>query len=409
MTSNQRATRSSARAGGDVLDGRDIVYFSILDWWYHSRSHADFQLALELAHARKVPLVNSIGMRFPTPRSSRRAGRRLVRKLASTTHLLRRPVPSRPNFHVYSPIIFPLYSNRVVRGLSAWAVRVQLRTLVRRLRLVDPIFIITVPTAWEVVAPLNPQFVVYNRSDVHSEFPEADREVVVELETALMRRGDLVLYVNSSLMEEERPLTGDRSYLLGHGVDLEAFRLDLETPQEIERIPRPRIGLFGDLRERCVDFPLLLRLADELPDVQLVLIGDQSDTMQRLPDRPNIHLLGQRDYVEVAALATGFDVALVPYRRSPWVMGSNPIKLNEYLALGLPIVSTDFPAAHDRGDLIQIAGNADEFVRYVEAAIEAGAVEDGAQCRRRHQAVEGSSWLAKAEELEAEIARRLGA
>jgi glycosyltransferase involved in cell wall biosynthesis len=395
---------SDAGSQQTALD-RDIVYFSVLDWWYHARSHADFQLALELSRSQKVLLVNSIGMRLPTPRTSKRPLRRIARKAMSTSRLVRRPVRDRPDFYVYSPLMLPVYSNPRLRGINATAIRKQVTWLARWMRLKDPIFIITVPTAWEVVRPLAPNTVIYNRSDRHSAFPECDRDYIRRIENELMGAADLTVYVNRSLMEDERHLTGDRAYLLGHGVDLDVFRLGTDIPAEMERVPRPRIGLFGDLRERSVDFDLLAKIAKALPDHHLVLIGDPSDTRRNLPQLPNVHFLGRRDYVEVAALARGFDVAIVPYAATEWVIACNPIKFKEYLALGLPVISTDFPAAREYGSSIQIATSADEFVRRVRETAIASRTEGRADSEARRLSVAESSWRSKATELMAVISK----
>ena len=387
---------------------RGIVYFSILDWWYHARSHADFQLALELSRDHKVLFINSIGMRFPTPRTSRRPIRRIIRKAASTSRLLRHPVKDLPNFAVYSPLMVPAYSHPRLRHLSAAAIRGQVTALLRWTRMTNPLFIITVPTAWEVVKPLAPNDVIYNRSDRHSAFPEGDHDYLRQIETDLMLEANLVLYVNGPLMEQERRLTGDRSYLLGHGVDLEVFRPG-DVPEEVQRIPRPRIGFFGDLRERIVDFALLTRLASELPDHHLVLIGDASDTLRRLPQSPNVHFLGRRSHVEVAALARGFDVGIVPYTRTEWLLASNPIKIKEYLALGLPIVSTDFPAVHDYGPLIEIAVSDSDFVMKVRQSAASSRADNPPERAVRRRSVEQHSWRAKADELIEVVSTQLGA
>jgi glycosyltransferase involved in cell wall biosynthesis len=87
-------------------------------------------------------------------------------------------------------------------------------------------------------------------------------------------------------------------------------------------------------------------VASILPDAQLVLIGsvqNTSSTMKQLAGRANVHLLGRRPYSQLPALCKGFDVAVLPFVRNELTRNANPLKLREYLAAGLPVVSTDLP------------------------------------------------------------------
>ena len=85
--------------------------------------------------------------------------------------------------------------------------------------------------------------------------------------------------------------------------------------------------------------------------------------MDDIVDLPNVHWLGFRPYEEIPSYGAAFDVALMPWLRNDWIEQCNPIKMKEYLAIGLPVVSTDFPEVHFYSDTIAIAGDADHFVR----------------------------------------------
>ncbi|MEM7262826.1 MAG: glycosyltransferase, partial [Planctomycetota bacterium] len=326
---------------------RPLICFAGQDWWYHNRAHSDFQLMTRLAKERPVLLVNSIGMRMPSPGKSANILRKIFRKLRSTAKLLRRPLPDVPNYWVLSPLVVPTYGSPLGRKFSAAFTRFQVKLAARWLGLRKPDVFVTVPTAMPVVRGMSHGKLIYNRSDKHSEFREADQDHIRGLEEELIARSDHVLYVNGTLLEEERDRTGDRAYLLDHGVAVDLFDASVATdePDDLKAIAHPRVGFFGSLRPHLVDFDLIGAIADGLPDVQIVLVGDPQASTEALAGRSNIHLLGFKEYRDVPRYGAALDVALMPYHDNDWIRYSNPIKLKEYLSLGLPVVCSDLPKA----------------------------------------------------------------
>jgi GT2 family glycosyltransferase len=383
----------------------DWVCFSGQDWWYHNRGHSDFQLMLRLARDRKVLLVNSLGMRFPVPGRTSMPLRRVARKLRSTAKVLRRPVPDLPDFAVLSPILLPFYAPGPLQRLSAGLVRLQVRAACRHLGIDEPAVMVTLPTAWPVVAPLRRTTLVFNRCDKHSAFADSDPDVVAAHEDALLRQADHVVYASRALLAEERAVAGPRGRFIDHGVDLDLFgpRDQTEEPPDLRAIPRPRIGYFGGLNAFQLDFDLLARLADEIEGAQLVLIGAADTSIRPLTRRANVWHLGPRPHEQIPAYGSGFDVAIMPWLHNDWIQHCNPIKLKEYLALGLPVVSTRFPEIERYADWVSIADDADAFVAAVDDAL-----SDGGRSTppRRRAAVESSSWSAIAGRLSALVDSR---
>jgi exopolysaccharide biosynthesis WecB/TagA/CpsF family protein len=381
-----------------TTDPDDVCYvcFCAQDWWYHNRAHSDFQLMRCIARHRRVLVVNSIGMRMPVPGRSTHTARRILRKLRSVAMLVRRPIPDLPGFHVMSPLPLPFYGTPWLRRINAVLVRAQVRLVCLLLRLRTPVIVTTLPTAWDVVRPMRRRALVFNRSDLHSEFHELNRDAIESMERELLRAADHVLYVSRSLLAEEQALTGSRAHFLDHGVDLKHFRPcePAELPVDLAEIPEPRVGFFGAMDEHLVDFDLLERVAAELPDVSLVLIGDATQAMGRFDKYPNVYWLGYRPYEQIPAYGSGFAVALMPRLDNRWNRHSNPIKLKEYLALGLPVVSTDFPEVTHYTDRVRVAATQADFVAAIRATLAGGGV--GTPQERRNS-VRDSSWQARAD------------
>lgn len=379
-------------------DGRPFVCFCGQDWWYHNRAHSDFQLMTRLARTRKVLLINSIGMRMPTPGKSAAFWSRVRRKIGSMSKALKRPVPELPDYSVLSPILFPLYGSAIGRALNAKLVESQVRIAMRRARIVDPHVFVTIPTALPIARRLSKSSLIYNRSDKHSAFGEADASLIGSLEDSLLADADLSLYVSRELMREEADKRRGDAVFLDHGVDLDRFRPVPEAgwPARLRAIPGPRIGFFGGLDDYTVDFDLLEEVARELPDASLVLVGRAMCSMSRFEKHDNVHWVDFQPYEEIPAWGSAFDVALMPWQRNEWIRHCNPIKLKEYLALGLDIVSTDFPEIENYTDCVRVTRDSESFVAAIRESLDDGPLATPESQRAR---VEGATWDARVVEL----------
>ncbi len=393
--------RAAGRLGRQQEDPAAPSYVCMagIDWWYDSHAHSEAQLMRRVARTRRVLFVNSVGMRLPVPGRNSEAGRRILRKLGSMARLVRRPVADAPNFYVLSPIVIPLYASPTGRALNAAVVRAQVAVAEWVLGIREPVRMITLPTAWQAVRGLPRRRLVVNKADKYSSHPEIDRDSVVRAERELLEAADVLLYVNRELMDEDLAVAGERAVFLDHAVDLDHFvrhpRSDL--PADLAAIPEPRVGFFGSLDDYKIDMDLIEHLAREIPEAHIVLVGAATSSMKRFEPFDNVHWLGPKPYEEVPAYGSGFDVALMPYLHNEWTRHINPIKSREYLALGIPVVTTDaVPQLQPFADVLVIATDRDDFVAKVRAALHG---ESPATPDQRRAAVAGSSWDDRADLL----------
>jgi len=413
---HRSALQALARPGLEVTDGFGVLRFdepsagsaptpqpswlcfAAQDWWYHNRAHSDFQLMTRIANIRPVLLVNSIGLRMPTPGRSTMVVRRIARKARSVAKLVRRPLPDVPGFVVMTPLVIPLYDRPRIRALNAALVRAQVRLVARVVGVHAPVVFATMPTAADPLVGMSFQALLFNRSDRHSEFPEGDRATIEAMEESLLRRADRVLYVSHALMADDAETVGDRAVFIDHGVDLAHFRFRQpdQRPPELADVTGPVIGFFGGLDDYVVDLALLERVAIEIPEATLVLVGDATCPMDRLTRLPNVRWFGFRPYEDIPGFGSAFDVAVMPWLDNEWIRLCNPIKLKEYLALGLPVVSMDYPEVHAYGGLVRVASDPTQFVAQVRASLADGGPATPAA---RRAAVAGSSWDQLAERL----------
>jgi UDP-galactopyranose mutase len=219
--------------------------------------------------------------------------------------------------------------------------------------------------------------VVYDCMDELSAFRFAPPELLA-LEDELIGSADIVFTGGRSLFEAKQGRHVN-THLFPSSVDAAHFgraRLPQPDPGPTDqaRIPRPRIGYFGVIDER-IDLELLAAVAAARPDWQLVMLGplaklDRAD----LPQAPNLHWLGPKRYEELPAYLAGWDVAMMPFAINEATRFISPTKTPEYLAGGRPVVSTpvaDVVDPYGQGGLVSIAGDATDFVRAIEAALQA--------------------------------------
>ncbi len=314
-------------------------------------------------------------------------------------HLLTRAARERRVFFVEEPVRAE-GAPRLEQSVSAQGVRVcvphlldpdiaapgtteqlarSLRTLIEEHEIVRPVVWHYSPM-WEPVSRgVNASVVVYDCMDELSAFRGAPPELL-ERERALMERADLVFTGGISLFEAKR----DRHphvHPFPSSIDVPHFaraRTPLEEHAMQAAIPHPRLGFIGVIDER-MDLRLLAGVADARPEWHLVMIGpvvkiDPAD----LPRRPNLHYLGGADYADLPGLIAGWDVALMPFARNEATRFISPTKTPEYLAAGVPVVSTsirDVVRSYGEAGLVEVADDVPGWVAACERALEERAPE----------------------------------
>ena len=213
---------------------------------------------------------------------------------------------------------------------------------------------------------LRPDLRVYDCMDELSAFKGAPPQLL-ELERRLFGCVDLVFTGGQSLYEAKRHRHAN-VHAFPSSIDAGHFRKarapEAAEPLDQAAIPRPRLGFFGVIDER-MDLELVDRLAALRPDWQLVMIGPVVKIdPDVLPRRPNIHWLGGKSYDELPAYLGGWQVGLMPFALNESTRFISPTKTPEFLAAGLPVVSTaiaDVVRPYGTQGLVSIADGAEEM------------------------------------------------
>ncbi|MFH1145491.1 MAG: glycosyltransferase [bacterium] len=211
----------------------------------------------------------------------------------------------------------------------------------------------------------------------------------------LEQKANVIFVVNETL-KKKFPLRIDIHYL-PNGVETELFAKEYECPTVLRDIQRPIIGYSGTVQERF-DQELVYESAKKHPDWSFVILGWvwRGINLDKLRSLPNVHFLGRVEYKELPMFIRQWSVGIIPHKQDAFYHSNDPMKLYEYLAAGLPVVTTDNGSLEDWKDVVKIANEPEEFVRAIEEAIR----EDNWELRKeRQRLVQQASWDRRVSEM----------
>ncbi len=222
------------------------------------------------------------------------------------------------------------------------------------------------PMALPFTEHLTPEFVVFDCMDELSAFKFAPAELKIN-EKQLLEKADVVFTGGHSIYEAKKNQHSN-IHPFPSSIDKKHFGLARKIkrdPVDQAKIPHPRFGFAGVIDER-LDIDLVAEAAKKRPDWHFVMIGPVVKIdPAALPQLPNIHYLGGKDYKELPKYIAGWDVAIIPFAMNESTKFISPTKTPEYLAAGKPVISTpinDVVRPYADNKLVHIAATAEEFL-----------------------------------------------
>ena len=358
----------------------NIVMLSTAEWdnpFWTNKQHTACSLA-DAGH--RVFYIESLGLRSPDANHGR-DWRRLFKRLLRAFLL---PKRVRKNVWVWSPLVIPAASRKLLQKINKFLFSTVLA-------LYRCLYSFRSAVLWTY----NPLTLLYTKSclfdaliyhcvDEISAQPGMNKKLIQFQERKLCSLADHVFVTSSSLYSSRSQWTKHITYL-PNVVDPDHFSKNQlvsdSVPVEFESIPEPRLIFVGALSAYKVNFELIQKLALICPNWSIVLVGligegDPGTSIDQLLDIKNIHLLGPKPYKELPRLMHFSDVGLLPCVLNNYTRAMFPMKFFEYLAAGLPVVSTNLPSLEEFADYVNFANSAEEFAAQINDILERSSTFD---------------------------------
>ena len=352
---------------------RNIVLLSTAEWdnpFWTNKQHTACSLSrLDC----RILYVESLGLRRPTAHA--RDWLRIIKRLIKAFSL---PRQVKPNLWVWSPLVVPSASKWYTQLLNRIVFTISLRSITLLLGFRKSILWTYNPLVRRYINLKYFSAIIYHCVDNISAQPGMDSRLIKTEERKLCEAADHVFVTSPMLYKSLSEWTKCLTYL-PNVVDFNHFSTaltnNLPVPKEYIDVPKPRLLFVGAISSYKVDFDLIREVALIMPSCSIVLVGlvgegDPVTDVKKIKNIPNIHLLGPKPYRDLPMYMAHSQVGLLPCLLNKYTEAMFPMKFFEYLAAGLPVVSTQLPALDKFQNCFLSGENSSEFIVSIKDALD---------------------------------------
>lgn len=297
-------------------------------------------------------------------------------------------LPARPHDWLLRP-----NADRLVRGL---------RRVMRQLRMRRPLVInaFNPVSGLPLLGRLNEWATIYYCFDEITAGAWMSRHGS-RYEPLYLSRVDAVI-TTSEALRQTKSAAQPRTYCVKNGVNFDLFHQARSLAGPPADAP-PVVGYLGTADER-VDAQIVAHCAGTLPDVRFQFVGEVRDPRlkEQLAPFSNVEFVPPRQPADLPPLLAKMRAAIIPYVCNAHTYTIYPLKINEYLAAGLPVVSTPFSILDEFDGIIEQAAGPEAFAQALRRAL---ADNDPQRLAGRIATARANAWERRAEEFEAVIER----
>ena len=215
----------------------------------------------------------------------------------------------------------------------------------------------------------------------------------LRLEAGFMKMADAVIVTSQGLYDSKKDFC-KQCFIVKNAVKVDLFKKGFNP---LPGTGKTVVGYVGTVDDRS-DYELLQYLFTAMPDAEFVFVGRILSERGKdiLSKYPNVKIEGPKMPEQLPPYLQTFSVGIIPFVKDDFTKGIYPMKINEYLAAGLPVVSTAFGDIADFADLVKITDDKEAFLQHVLSEIASDTPE---KRTARLKTAENNTWDKRAEEL----------
>jgi len=381
-----------------VLKNENIICISSIDWDFIWQGHQEIMSTLA-REGNRVLFIENTGVRAPGIKDIPRIKNRVKNWLKGVKGVRK----EMENLYIFSPLVLPFPYSRLARYINRYLILPILKKWMKVMDFNDPIIWTFLPTplSLDIIDNLAKKLVIYYCIDNFS-VSSISAKKIKRSEIKLLKKADLV-FVTSKALYSYCSQYNDRIYTFPFAVKFSKFekvRLkDNTVTEELAGIKQPIVGYVGGVH-KWIDQHLVRELAERHPEYSFVFVGPLQTETSLLSGLKNVHLLGNKNHARLPFFIKEFDVCIIPYLLTDYTRNVYPTKLNEYLAMGKTVISTNLPevAAFNKeyGDVVHVSTDKESFSNGIKKAVS----EDSFNLTNRRIAVaRENSWENRIEKI----------
>jgi len=374
-----------------MIKNRNIICISSIDWDFIWQGHQEIMSGLAKT-GNRILFIENTGVRAPGIRDFARIRHRIKNWLRGVKGIRQEMA----NLYIFSPIVLPFPYLRIARWINRHLILSILEKWIRIADFYDAIIWTFLPTplSMDIINNLQHRGLVYYCID-NFRASSSGAKRINQYEIKLLKQADLV-FVTSKALYDHSSNYNQNVHSFPFAVNFPLFekvrKKETDCPEELRGIKKPIIGYVGGVH-KWVDQKLIAETAQACPDYSFVFIGPLQIDVSALSEIKNIYFLGKKEHKDIPYLVKFFDLCIIPYVVSDYTKNVYPTKLNEYHALGKPVIATAVPEIinfnKENDNLVFVCEDAKGFVDCIEKAVSPA---DSSLIEKRVNSAKNNSW-----------------
>ncbi len=382
-----------------MLKNQDIICISSIDWDFIWQQHQEI-MSTFAKNGNRVLFIENTGVRPPVISDTSRIFKRISNWRKSVKGFRQ----EMENLYIFSPIVLPFPYSRLARVINKFLLTRSIERWSRVMGFQNPIIWTFLPTplVLDIIDKIPHRALIYYCTDNFSATSKAAKKIV-KYEQKVFKKADAVFVMARNMVNYCKEFNKNVT-CVPMGVSPAIFEKSAATlpkPPELQNAKSKVIGFIGGLRQ-SIDQEMVAYLTETFCDYTFIFVGPIQTDISGFKDIKNVIIAGKKRHDELGAYLRYFDVAIIPYKKDDYTDNISAAKLNEYLVLGKPVVTTNLKETElfnkENGDILYIAKNKEEFAENIKKALK----EDCEALRKKRiEVAYSNSWDRKIQQMSA--------